>query len=318
MAFCNSCGAALEGDSRFCAKCGADQMAKVGGAPPPAAAFAAAPPPHMPFLAPGQVPMPTTGPAATKSGMMWLAALLVAGGGYYYYTHYLHPTQAQIPPTQTQPGNPAPQPTNPAQQPGGYPQQQPGGYPQQQPGGYPGQQPGGYPQQQPGGYPQQQPGGYPQQQPTGNPGQQPGGYPRQQQPGGYPGQQPGGYPQQQPGQQPGGYPGQQPGQQPGGQPTTNQALVQAQQFAWKGQPNNGQIQITQAEWRNSSNATIQAAELGCIQYGANKQVLSELTYVLKGPVGPGQTINVPPFTLGAEAQGVASMQCAIVAVQAAN
>ena len=29
----------------------------------------------------------------------------------------------------------------------------------------------------------------------------------------------------------------------------NQALVQAQQFAWKGQPSNGQIQITQAQWR---------------------------------------------------------------------
>jgi hypothetical protein len=94
--------------------------------------------------------------------------------------------------------------------------------------------------------------------------------------------------------------------------------VAAQQFAWKGQPSNGQIQITQAEWRNGSNVTIQAAELECIQFGANKQPLSQLTYVLKGPVGPGQTVNVPPFTLGAEAQGVASMQCGIVAVQAAN
>jgi hypothetical protein len=94
--------------------------------------------------------------------------------------------------------------------------------------------------------------------------------------------------------------------------------VQAQQFAWKGQPTNGQIQITQAEWRNGSNVTIQAAELECIQYGANNQPLSQLTSVLKGPAQPGQTINIQPFTLGAEAQGVTNMKCGIVAVQAAN
>ncbi len=38
MAFCNSCGAVLEADSRFCAKCGTDQAAKTSGAPAPAAA----------------------------------------------------------------------------------------------------------------------------------------------------------------------------------------------------------------------------------------------------------------------------------------
>ena len=94
--------------------------------------------------------------------------------------------------------------------------------------------------------------------------------------------------------------------------------MKAQQFGWKGQPANGQIQITQAEWRNTSNVTIQAAELECVQFNANSQPLTQLTYVLKGPVGPGQTINIPPFTLGPEAQGVANMQCAIVAVQPAN
>jgi type II secretory pathway component PulJ len=94
--------------------------------------------------------------------------------------------------------------------------------------------------------------------------------------------------------------------------------VQAQHFAWKGQPTNGQIQITQAEWRNGSNVTIQAAELECIQYGANNQPLSQLTKVLNGPVQPGQTINIQPFTLGAEAQGAANMKCGIVAVQPAN
>jgi zinc ribbon protein len=279
MAFCSSCGAVLEGDSRFCAKCGTDQTAKASGAPTPAAAAPMAPSVNTPFMASGPVPMPLgPGPVqmpppapVQKSGMMWVAALVVAAGGYYYYTHYMRPQpQAdQTPPAQTQPGNPG-----------------------QQPGANPGQQPG-------------------------NPGQQPGGYPGQQ-PTGYPGQQPGGYPGQQPGQQPGGYPGQQPGQQPGGQGGANQALVQAQQFAWKGQPANGQIQITQAEWRNGANVAIQSATLMCIQYGANNQPLSQLTYTLNGPVQPGQTVNIQPFTLGAEAQGVANMKCGIVAVQPAN
>ena len=292
MAFCNSCGAQLEGDSRFCVKCGADQTAKAGSAPAPAAAAPMmAPAPNPAFMAPpGQVQMPPSAPVTgTKNGMMWIAALVVAAGGYYYYTHDMRP---QAPPDQAPPGQT--QPGNPGQQPGGNPGQQPGGNPGQQPGGYPGQQPGGYPGQQPAGNPGQQPGGYPGQQPGGNPGQQPGGNP---------------------GQQPGGNPGQQPG---GGQGNQNQALVQAQQFAWKGQPSNGQIQITQAQWRNGSNVTIQAAELECIQYGANNQPLSQLTTVLKGPVQPGQTITIQPFTLGAEAQGVANMKCGIVAVQAAN
>ena len=298
MAFCSSCGAVLEGDSRFCAKCGRDQTLKASGAPAPPAAAPMAPSVNTPFMASGPVPMPMgPGPVqmpppapVQKSGMMWVAALVVAAGGYYYYTHYMRPQTPQTPTAQTQPGDPG-----------------------QQPGGNPGQQPAANPGQQPGGYPGQQPG----QQPTGYPGQQPGGYPGQQ-----PGQQPGGYPGQQPTQQPGGYPGrqpgQQPGQQPGGQGGANQALVQAQQFAWKGQPSNGQIQITQAEWRNGSNVIIQAAELECIQYGTNNQPLSQLTTVLKGPVQPGQTINIQPFTMGAEAQGVTNVKCGIVAVQAAN
>lgn len=283
MAFCNSCGAQLEGDSRFCVKCGADQTAKAGSAPAPAAAAPMmTPSPNPPFvMPPGQVPMPPAAPVTgSKNGMMWIAALLVAAGGYYYYTNYMQPKAqpGQTPTAQTQPGNPGQQPGNPGQQPGTNPGQQPGGYPGQQPGGYPGQQPGGNPGQQPGGYPGQQPAGYPGQQPGANPGQQPGG----------------------------------------GQGNPNQALVQAQQFAWKGQPSNGQIQITQAEWRNGANVAIQSATLMCIQYGANNQPLSQLTTTLNGPVQPGQTVNIQPFTLGAEAQGVTNMKCGIVAVQPAN
>src|ERR1700722_2723502 len=116
MAFCNSCGAQLEGDSRFCAKCGADQAAKAGGAPPPAPAVPMAPGPNTPYMAPGQVPFPMGAPGQVpmppaapvhKSGMMWAAALIVAAGGYYYYTHYMQP---QTPTTQTQPANPGQQP----------------------------------------------------------------------------------------------------------------------------------------------------------------------------------------------------------------
>jgi hypothetical protein len=111
-----------------------------------------------------------------------------------------------------------------------------------------------------------------------------------------------------------------PAQQPGapGQGGNDQDLVQAQQFAWKGQPENGQIEITQAQWRNGANVTVQAATLECIQYGSSGQALSQLTRVLKGPAAPGQTITLQPFQLGAEAQGVANMKCGIAAVNLAR
>ncbi len=174
-------------------------------------------------------------------------------------------------------------------------------------------QPGQTPpaQTQPGApAPQTQPG-------VPGPQAQPGPYPGQQ-PGAYPGQQPGAYP----GQQPGAYPGQQPtanpGQQPGGQGGGNQSLVQAQQFAWKGQPQNGSLQITQAEWRNGANVTIQSATLECMQYASTRQPISPLETTLNGPVQPGQTVNIQPFVMGALAQNTANVQCAIVAVRAAN
>ena len=128
MAFCNSCGAQLDGDSRFCAKCGSDQTAKAGGAQAPAA-VPMTPAGHMPFVAPGQVPMSVAMPPpapARKSGMMWVAALVVAAGGYYYYTHYMRPQPQPTPTAQTQPGNPGQQPGNPGQQQPGNPGQQPG------------------------------------------------------------------------------------------------------------------------------------------------------------------------------------------------
>jgi hypothetical protein len=257
MAFCSSCGAQLEGDSRFCAKCGADQTANAGGAPAvPAAAPQAAippqpaqpfagtppqyPPPHMP------IPVMTMPPAAPAKGNTWLwVAIVVAAvlcGLYYIGTHDKQ--------------NPGPTPT-----------------PQGQPG-------------TPG--PQGQPG-------TPTPQAQPG-------------QQPG-FPQQQPAN---------PGQQPAGQGGANQALVAAQEFAGRYDGVNGYIQISQAQWRNGANVAIQTATLECIQYNAAGQSITQTQTTLRGPAQPGQTLSFSPFQIGAEAQGVAKVNCGIVAVTPAN
>jgi len=49
MAFCSSCGGQLEGNERFCVKCGADQTAKAGSAPAVQAAAPPAPAPPAAF-----------------------------------------------------------------------------------------------------------------------------------------------------------------------------------------------------------------------------------------------------------------------------
>ena len=156
-------------------------------------------------------------------------------------------------------------------------------------------------------------------QPKGSPSQTPGGNPPQSQQApqtqpspqgqpGAPGQQPG-----TPGQQPGFNPGQQPGGQgqPGG---NNQALVQLQQFAWKGAPESGNVEITQAACRNGSNVTIQSATLECVQFNANNQALTQMQTTLNGPVGPQQTMKFPQFQMGQLAQGVNQVKCGIIAV----
>jgi hypothetical protein len=125
MAFCSSCGGQLEGNERFCVKCGADQSAKAGGAPavqppppqapPPQAAYPPQPYPAMPPQYPpphGQIPIMMPPPAPAKSNKGLLIVIVVAavlGGGYYYNQHYQQnpaPTPApQTQPTpQTQPG----------------------------------------------------------------------------------------------------------------------------------------------------------------------------------------------------------------------
>ena len=145
MAFCSGCGGQLEGNERFCAKCGADQTAMAGGTPPvqapppqaPPAQAAFPPQPAQPYPAmPPQYP-PQLSAAGTDSrdghaagcsrkeqqvdldpnyrcrGLVW--SLLIG-------THDQQQNPAPAPAPQTQPGTPTPQ-----AQPGApTPQAQPG------------------------------------------------------------------------------------------------------------------------------------------------------------------------------------------------
>ncbi|MGA3333229.1 MAG: zinc ribbon domain-containing protein [Terracidiphilus sp.] len=141
MAFCGKCGAQLEGNERFCVKCGNDLSAAgaTAGASVAAAAAApaaapvappqAAPPPFAPFPqgypGPGAV-IPMAPPTQVKGrGWLWGVILVVA---ILYGLYYIGKHNQQ---TQT-PGQ------NPTQQPGAAPGQQPvqgqPGAPDQQPG----------------------------------------------------------------------------------------------------------------------------------------------------------------------------------------
>ena len=159
MAFCSKCGAQLEGNERFCVKCGNDlSVAGATSNEPVAAAVPAAlnapdpgaPPvvllPHA-FPGPAPIPIPMAPPVQAKGrGWLWgviLAAVL--GYGYYYYTQHQQ--------TQTPEQNPAQQPGTGGQQPS-----QPGTNPGRQP--VQGQQPGTTPSQQPA--PAPEPGQAPQ------------------------------------------------------------------------------------------------------------------------------------------------------------
>jgi zinc-ribbon domain len=294
--FCSKCGAQLEGNERFCVKCGNDvtaaPSAPAGGPqptppapPPPPQGYAPTP---MPLVAPGQVPMSVAmppHPPAKKSGMLWIVIILaMAGGGYYYYHHS---AQSVTPPALA-----------------------PGQAPVQPAGGPPGQLPPAAPIQQPGGPPGPGPGGSP------GTGPQPGGLPSQQPPGGGPGPQPGGGPEQ-----PGGNPGQGPGGGPGGAPGgggNDAALVQQQQFAGRWVPQNGNVEVENAQWRNASNVSIQSVTLECVQYGSTGTVIFHTTTVLNGPAAPGATMTFGAFPMGAIQQGMTKVQCGIVGVTPAS
>ena len=120
-------------------------------------------------------------------------------------------------------------------------------------------------------------------------------------------------PQTQPGQQPGG------GGGGGGGGNQNQAIIAAQTFTEGGyNAVNGQIQVTQGQWLNGSNVALAAAELGCEQMDANGQNLAQDQVTLTGPAQPGATVTLPTFSIGAEAQGAAKVNCKITAVETAN
>lgn len=251
MTFCSSCGAQLEGESHFCAKCGADQTAKAGGAPamPAAAPQAPAPqvaippqpvqpfggmppqypppPPAQPFTGmppqfpppQGQIPIimgapPGALPAKNNTLLYVVIAAAVLYGLYYVGTHDQNQTPGGTPAGQTQPG----------------------------------------------------PGG--------------GG---------------------------------------GGGGGGNDAIIAAQKFTEGGyNAVNGQIQVTQGQWLNGSNVPLQAARLGCSQMDANGQELTQDQVTLTGPAPPGATVTLPTFSIGAEAQGAAKVNCKITAVETEN
>jgi hypothetical protein len=125
--FCSKCGAQLEGNERFCVKCGHDVTA--AGAVPVAAPapVAVAPPPMAPppqgygapppagYGAPGPIPVMGVPPPAPpkKNNTMWIViAIAAAAGGWYYYHNQQTQTPANNPPTPiagpTQPGGGAP------------------------------------------------------------------------------------------------------------------------------------------------------------------------------------------------------------------
>jgi len=226
MAFCSSCGAQLEGDSHFCAKCGADQTAKAGGVPAVQAAAPQAPPPQaaypqhpvQPFAGtPPQYPPPQgqipvimgAPPGAEPAKKNTLLYVIIAAAVLYFF--YYRGTHDQTPDT--------------------TPQTQPGG------GGGGG----------------------------------------------------------------------------------DQAVIAAQKFTGSYNAVNGQIQVTQGQWINGSNVALAAVKLGCEQLDANGQALTQDPPItLTGPAPPGTTVTLPTFTIGAEAQGAAKVNCAITAVETEN
>ncbi len=143
MAFCGKCGAQLEGNERFCVKCGNDLSAAgatagatvaAAAAAPPVTAASFAPPPVAPpfapvppgFQGPGQIPIVTMPQPVPKShGWLWGVIIVV---GILYGLYYIGKNDQQ----NQQPGQ------NPTQQPGTAPGQQPvqgqPGAPDQQPG----------------------------------------------------------------------------------------------------------------------------------------------------------------------------------------
>jgi hypothetical protein len=110
-----------------------------------------------------------------------------------------------------------------------------------------------------------------------------------------------------------------PGGGGGGGGNQNQAVVAAQKFTEGGyNAVNGQVQVTQGQWLNGSNVPVATAMLGCEQMDNNGQNLAQDQVTLTGPAAPGATVNLATFTIGAEAQGAAKVNCKITSVETQN
>ncbi|MGD0347179.1 MAG: hypothetical protein ABSA85_10510 [Terracidiphilus sp.] len=107
--------------------------------------------------------------------------------------------------------------------------------------------------------------------------------------------------------------------QPGGQGGGNQAVIAAQKFTGSYNAVNGQIQVSQGQWINGSQIAIAAVKLGCTQLDGNGQTLTQDPPVtLTGPAPPGGTVSLPTFSIGAEAQGAAKVNCQITDAETTN
>ena len=105
MAFCGNCGNQLQGDERFCVKCGRDVSASAVAATaastaqpvqPMAAVQQMQPAAPVQYAAPGAIPIAVALPQAPPKRGGWLGTVIVivlaVGGWYYYSRHKTTPT----------------------------------------------------------------------------------------------------------------------------------------------------------------------------------------------------------------------------------
>jgi hypothetical protein len=141
MTFCRNCGAQLEGNEKFCVKCGTPVEANgpataphgpVAAAQAPVApVIAAAPPPAYPvavmqpqpvagsYASFGGPPVTVALPQAQPMKHSWATTVIVlvvlAAGGYYYQKHQAAPAAPQPGTAPTQPATAPPPGTGPSQ-----------------------------------------------------------------------------------------------------------------------------------------------------------------------------------------------------------
>jgi hypothetical protein len=94
--------------------------------------------------------------------------------------------------------------------------------------------------------------------------------------------------------------------------------VAQQSLACRWEAQNGNIEITQAVWKNSAAVVIASAQMETQQVSAAGQIVAQSQMTLNGPSQPGQTITFPAFQMGAEVQGVTQVNCGIIGVTPAN